>query len=122
MPKIFTLSAKERLKSRKRIAALFESGKKFNAGPFRVFYLQNNPGKQALRFGVGVSVRNFKKAVDRNRIKRLTRECWRLQKINLVYKPGELDVFIIYTGKIIPAYKAVSEWMEQVVAKLLSLS
>jgi ribonuclease P protein component len=66
-----------------------------------------------IQFSVGVSARNFKKAVDRNRIKRLTREAYRLQKGFLYTKMKErnqqLAVFFIYTGKELPDYKTVHE-------------
>lgn len=66
-----------------------------------------------LQFGVGVSTRNFKKAVHRNRIKRLLREAYRLQKNNLKEKVTNrkirLNLFIIYTGRELPAYELVYE-------------
>jgi ribonuclease P protein component len=40
--------------------------------------------KTVLQVGVSVSKRNFKRAVDRNRIKRLLRETYRLQKRELI--------------------------------------
>lgn len=123
MTKIFTLSSKERLKSRKRIEELFSGGKKFNTGPFRVFYILNSAAKSSLQLGVGVSTRNFKKAVDRNRVKRLTRECWRLQKNILVDSVAgrglQLDVFIIYTAKTIPVFGETSAFMTSILDKLL---
>ena len=83
--KQFTLGKDERLKSRKQIENLFDKGKSFVVTPFRVYFIMNtelliHKGESGLKFGTGVSAKNFKKAVDRNRIKRLTREAWRLQK------------------------------------------
>ena len=64
-----------------------------------------------LQFGAGVSAKNFKRAVDRNRIKRLIREAYRLQKIELheklKVKETGLVLFFIYNGKVIPTYKEV---------------
>lgn len=49
-------------------------------------YLQTNHTSDfPAQVGVSVPKRNFKKAVDRNRIKRLMRETYRLQK-KIVYK------------------------------------
>lgn len=121
MPKQFTLGTLERLKSRKRIEQLFAEGKKLLAAPFRVHYLLEN-GSTGLVFGTGVSAKTFKKAVDRNRIKRLTREAFRLQKVSLRDKlhlnNKKLEVFFIYTGKELPDYNTVYQKLGQILEKL----
>lgn len=125
MTQKLTLGKKERLKSRKLIEQLFREGNKFNVAPLRVFYLYAESKKTLLQFGVGVSSRNFKKAVDRNRIKRMIREAYRLQKTALQNclkdKNGELYLFIIYTGKEIPDYKEVENKIQKVIDKLYSI-
>jgi len=127
MAKQFTLGKNERLKSRKQIEQLFSEGMKFVAGPFRIFFLFNKQlpidNKQSLlQFGVGVSAKNFKKAVDRNRIKRLTKEAWRVQKNELKEKLKsknlQLNVFIIYTSKELPDYILVKDKVAVVLNKL----
>jgi ribonuclease P protein component len=127
MTKQFTLGKNERLKSRKQIEQLFSTGKKFVAGPFRIFFLVHRQlvsgNKQnLLQFGVGVSAKNFKRAVDRNRIKRLTREAWRLQKNELKEKVitnnTNMNVFVIYTGKEIPDYALVKDKVAVALKKL----
>lgn len=128
MPKQFTLGKNERLKSRKQIELLFSKGKKFVVSPFRIFYHVNGEWsigkeKNILQFGIGISAKNFKKAVDRNRIKRLTREAWRLQKNVLKEKlttaDQQLNVFFIYTSKEMPAYNLVFDKIEIAVKKLI---
>jgi ribonuclease P protein component len=122
MEKQFTLGKEERLKSRKQIELLFSEGKKFSITPFRVHYVFNESANPPLQFGVGVSNKNFKRAVDRNRIKRLVREAYRLQKITLQQgvkeKKGQLNLFIIYTGKAMPEYKEVFVNMNKILDKL----
>ena len=122
MAKQFTLGKNERLKSRKSIEQLFSEGKKFKVEPYRVHYLFNKQRTPSLQFGAGVSTKNFKGAVDRNRIKRLTKEAWRVQKIILQKKLKEkgsgLNVFIIYTGKEPPGYKEVYSKMTIILNKL----
>lgn len=90
--------------------------------PYRVHYLFNEQRTPPLKFGAGVSTKNFKRAVDRNRIKRLTKEAWRVQKIILQKKLKEkksgLNVFIIYTGKELPGYKEVYSKMTIILNKL----
>ena len=128
MAKQFTLGKNERLKSRKQIERLFNEGKSFVVTPFRIFYLVNGQwamgNKQyILQFGVSVSGKNFKKAVDRNRIKRLIKEAWRLQKNEMKEKlqadNKQLNVFFIYTGKEIPEYKFVFDKVKTSIEKLI---
>lgn len=75
-----------------------------------------------VKAGVGVSARNFKKAVDRNRIKRLLRECYRLNKTSLhetvATQQKPLSVFFLYLGKELPDYKALTETMKAALTKL----
>jgi ribonuclease P protein component len=118
----FTLGKMERLKSRKQIEGLFSKGKKFSMTPFRVHYVFNELTNPPLQFGVGVGHKNFKKAVDRNKIKRLVREAYRLQKIALQQqvkeKKGQLNIFFIYNGKEIPGYSAIFDKMKKILDKL----
>jgi ribonuclease P protein component len=108
----FTLGREERLKSGKKIKALFAAGKVIAIPPFRLLYQLHNE-KSPLQMGVAVSTRHFKKAVDRNRIKRLIREAYRLQKNELKQQLEQqergLSLFIIYTGKSLPDYAQVFE-------------
>ncbi len=130
MVKQFTLGKSERLKSRKQIEQLFSEGKSFSVIPFKVYYLggsQAQPGSRAiLQFGVGVSAKNYKRAVDRNRIKRLIREAYRLQKIelqeNLEKKKLQLSVFFIYIGKELPDFNTVKVKVNVALKKLLQLA
>ena len=126
MAKQFTLGKNERLKSRKSIEQLFNEGKKIQAAPYRVLYLFIKPaGTPLLLFGTGVSAKNFKKAVERNRIKRLTREAYRLQKKNLQEKVKannmQLNVFFIYTAKELPVYDEVYKKAGVILNKLEKL-
>jgi ribonuclease P protein component len=76
-----------------------------------------------LQAGFGASSRSFKKAVDRNRIKRLIREAYRLQKLDLQRllneKGRSLAVFFIYTGKELPESGTVTEKIAVVLQKLI---
>jgi ribonuclease P protein component len=76
-----------------------------------------------LQAGVAVSKKNFRKAVDRNRIKRFLREAYRLQKNELQdqlkVKNMELAIFFIYTGKEVPV---LTEIVEKIKAILVFLT
>lgn len=75
-----------------------------------------------LQAAVSVSSRNFKKAVDRNKIKRQLREVYRLQKQplfkTLQEKNVQLVLFFIYTGKDLPAYEDLFLKIEKMIVKL----
>ena len=78
---LFKLPAKERIKSRSLFDLLFESGKGLRQHPIRMVWLSSpfNP-KNPVRIAVGVPKKNMRKAVHRNRMKRLMRESFRLNK------------------------------------------
>jgi ribonuclease P protein component len=103
---------------------VFNSGRSFPVFPFRVFYLFNETAIP-LQAGFGVSTKNFKKAVERNRVKRLTREVYRIQKNQLqellMKNELQLSVFFIYTGKELPAYTFVKEKIEISLQRLIQL-
>ena len=120
-PRYFYRKA-DKLKSRKAIDSLFGKGNNFSNFPFKVIWLPEN--KQAiLQAAVGVSSRNFKKATDRNRIKRLIREAWRLQKNSLhnhlQEQNKQLSVFILYMGKDLPGYELVFEKTGTIINRLI---
>lgn len=76
-----TYSRSEKLKSRKVLSTLFTGGKTISVFPVKLFWMPaGNSAQQPVQAGVGVSARHFSKAVDRNRIKRLLREGYRLNK------------------------------------------
>lgn len=90
--KQFTLPKTERLYLRESISELFANGSSFTAFPYRVVYLfkdetdESRPSldrqSQCAMMAVAPKKR-FKHAVDRNHVKRLTREAYRKQKLPL---------------------------------------
>lgn len=80
----------------------------------------------ALQAGFAVSTKNFKKAVDRNRIKRLMKEAYRLNKIELTNTVKNhnqhVAVFFIYTGNTIPVYPEVLEKIKKILKRLNKIS
>ena len=76
----YTYPSNEKLKSRKQIQALFEGGKHVKTENLRLIFLPLPLEDAPLKIGVSVSKKHFKLAVDRNRIKRLMCESYRLNQ------------------------------------------
>jgi ribonuclease P protein component len=131
----YTLGKNERLKSRKAIDQLFAVGKSFSLFPFKVLYsktIANHTDKETdgqrptidgqLKCAFSVSKRYFKKAVYRNRIKRLMREAYRLQKMDLQNQLHQnnknVSVFILYISKELPDHALIVSKMNAVLKRL----
>jgi ribonuclease P protein component len=122
----FTFNKQERLKSHKLIEQLFSNGKSFSVFPIKALFQFTVLNSDIfLQAGVAVSKKNFKKAVDRNRVKRLLREAYRLQKIELQkqlqIKNKQLVIFFIYTGKDMPVMPDIMEKVNTVLEFLENL-
>jgi ribonuclease P protein component len=97
----FKYSKKDKLKSKKLIEQLFTEGKAVTAYPLKLVYLKTEfkDGSQ-LKTGVSVSKRLHKTAVSRNKIKRLLRESYRLNKPLYFNNSSESYTFmILYLSK-----------------------
>lgn len=117
----YTLGKEERLKSRKLIGRLYTEGQSIKAFPLRMVYIQTeHTSNYPAQVGVSVPKRNFKRAVDRNRIKRLLRESYRLQK-NIVYTAIDKPyVFMIsYLAKDEWKYADIEHKMEKLLTKFV---
>ena len=87
---------------------LFALGKSMSNAPLRLIYSlehiaeenPTNPGPLVLQAGVGAPTKQFKKAVQRNRVKRLLREAYRLElpafRAQLPAHGIRLNIFILY--------------------------
>lgn len=118
----FTFQKKERLKSQKLIESLFNEGQSVMAYPLRLVYKKASFDDDVLiKTGISVSKRQFKKAVDRNRIKRLLRETYRLNK-HLYFNniTTSYAFMILYIGKEHSELPELEIKMNQLFEKFLS--
>ena len=117
-----TLNKDQRLKRRKQIGKVFSDGKPVQSFPLRAVVLFHEEDGPLLQAGFSVSTRNFKKAVDRNRIKRLMKEVYRhlrpsLEEV-LQASGRKLSVFWIFTGKELPELQLLKDKMNLLVNRL----
>ncbi|KJD34048.1 ribonuclease P [Tamlana nanhaiensis] len=114
-----TYPKNEKLKSKTLIDDLFTQGKSVSAYPLRLVYLSTSfKDNVKAKTGVSVSKRNFKTAVARNRIKRLMREAYRLNKPNIFNNLTTPHAFmILYIGKDKPDYALIDKKMKQLFDK-----
>lgn len=111
-----SLKKTERLSGHTCIAQLFDQGISFYHYPFKVMVLTIPTGRPSpVRILVSVSKRIFKKATDRNRIKRIVRECYRLNKqiLNSSSNSNDFQIHLalIYTSKEIPLFQQLQPKM-----------
>lgn len=123
--KQFSLKKAERLCSKRIIDKLFAEGDSVLQYPLKMVFLKtklpyNCPAQSAFT----VSKKVFKRAVKRNRVKRLLREAYRINK-HLIYEAlndDQLAVFIIFIGKNLPEFGAIEiatqKGLKKIVMKL----
>lgn len=108
----------EKLKSRKLITQLFAEGKTLSVFPIKLIYLNVDDQEVQIKAGVSVPKKNFKSAVKRNRIKRLLREAYRLNKAIAGYNTETKFAFLfIYLGKETLPFELVARKMQRLLDK-----
>ena len=121
MPERQTLKKEERIYLRSELNELFASRGSFVCYPFRVVYLEVPRQELPLKMMVSVPKRRLKHAVDRNYIKRLTREAYRLTKKELVEQIDPevtLLVGFIYLKDRLSMYSTIQQAIEEALKKL----
>jgi len=118
----FTLSKIEKLKKENQIKTVFGSGLRSIKYPLRANwnYLESDTAVKVL---FGASKKNFKSAVHRNKVKRLMREAYRLNKIKLVefclQRNVKIGISFIYIGNEIPTFEYISTKMILLLEQLI---
>ncbi len=88
----------EKLISRKQIRYLFSEGKRFYKYPINILYCNSERKlERGVQVLIGASKKRFKKASQRNRIKRLLREAYRLERKKFHKKTPPLYVGFLYS-------------------------
>lgn len=109
----FGFPKKEKLKSKKIIEQLFEEGAAISKYPLRLRFLKTNlsPGTK-IQTAVAVPKKRFRSAVKRNRIKRLMREVYRLNKARYFNNiEGNFAFLFLYIGSEMPSYEEIEKSM-----------
>jgi ribonuclease P protein component len=122
---MYTFKKEERLCNKKLIDELFHNGSSFLCYPFRVSWLAvTEPSPYPAQILFAVAKKRYKKAVDRNLIKRRMREAYRLQKQQYLYDQltiGEKKIILSvgYIGKTIEPYDLMEKKMLKLLGQLM---
>lgn len=121
----YTFSKDEKLCYQKSIDRLFAQGKSYISYPLRIVYFveeETEADKQFAQVLISVPKRKFKRANKRNRIKRLVREAYRLNKqeyIHLLQEKGlRLDIAFLYLKDVLPTYTEIEKSILKAVSTL----
>jgi ribonuclease P protein component len=118
----FSLGKNERLSKEIWIQELFTKGSSFYFHPFKVLYLPHpDPGSTVNEVLFSVPKRQFKRAVDRNAIKRRLREAYRLNKSLFPDSPKNWLIAYIYTAKTILPSETFQQKVLGTIQKISSL-
>ncbi len=115
----------ERLKSARRIASLFQEANSFAQYPLRIIWkpVSRKPGEARIQFALSVAKKKFPRAVHRNRIRRLVREAWRLNKHHLdTYTPTDdtgLDIMMLYVATEELPFDTIATASQQIIKRLM---
>lgn len=121
----YTLPKRHRLVHRRVIEDLFATGKSVTGYPLRLQY-KTVPRKEEPHHQVGFSVpkRRWRRAVDRNKIKRALRELYRHHHPILTDQYAGTDdaliLFVLYIGKDIPSPQELERGWHKATKKLIA--
>lgn len=122
--KNLTFNKAEKLKSRKSIESLFRSGQSVSSPPFKLLYRKAEFSDYPAKMTVAIPKKLIRKAVERNLLKRRTREAYRQYK-NLVYKelrkgqPKSFEMVFLYQSKDIADYQSIKRAVNVLLIRFL---
>ena len=120
-----TFPKEERLHGRTTVAEVFSKGKRFQLDPYRIVWrTRAQDDLPSIRFGISVSKKISKKAVERNRIKRCNREAYRAVKQSfieeLLAQNKQIDLFLVYSGSIETSSEVLKEKIILILNRLIA--
>ena len=116
---MYSFPKNERLRSRKVISELFNSGKRFSHPPFKIFWKEMTLSTTgSAKVAIAVPKKKFKKAVDRNLLKRRIREAYRKNNYNFIKNleknNNHIAIVILYLNSEILSYKDIESKIKEV--------
>ena len=118
-----TFPKAEHLRHRAAFQRLFSKGKSFYCYPFKCVYFWDEGECFSAKMAVSVSKKKFKRAVDRNKIKRLIKENYRLEKTTLFQNyentPKNIDLLIIYTETKIHSFSFINKKIIELINRII---
>ena len=122
MSKTYTFTKEERLCNKKLIDQLYHNGSSFLCYPFKVSWaVAAEPQLFPAQILFSVAKKRYKRAVDRNLIKRRIREAYRLHKQQYLYSPlSDANKSIVFSIGFIGKEIAPYDFIEKKMLKLLS--
>lgn len=119
-----TYGKDQKLKSVLVFDRVFAEGEKIKAFPILARHTTSSfDANVPFQVATTVSKRRFRKAVSRNRIKRLMREAWRLEKHRLEtdWTKGDPQgaLVLIYVGREVPTFENCADTIRKIVDVLL---
>ncbi len=99
--KVFSLSKNERIKEKKIFDQLFKSGKTvlLKNNSLKIIFLTEKSDKPCVKIAIGIS-RKAGNSVWRNRLKRLIRNAYRLNKLQIIdiAKQKGMRIYILFSS------------------------
>jgi ribonuclease P protein component len=121
---MYTFTKEERLCNKRLIDELFHNGSSFLCYPFKASWLLvTEPQQVPAQIVFSVSKKRYKRAVDRNLIKRRMREAYRLSKQQQLYDlltnaNRRIILSVGYIGKEIAPYELIEKKMLKLLTQL----
>ena len=117
----YTFKKSERLRNSKQVEKLFVSGQSFIVFPFQVFWDKNDLGS-CLQMAISIPKKKLTRAVDRNRMKRLVRESFRLRKVEWTeanhQESNHFQILLVFLDKQVLTFNELDDKISVILKRL----